>query len=242
MHNVITSLQQALFPYYEASSSERTQAEHLWNQARIVIGEAQGRLRAQSAFDVEQHTEVIQDFGKSLITTFDMQGLKEVLAQGLPALGIQSCALALYEDPQPHAYPQPAPEWSQLLLAYDEQGQRDVTSPACRFRSRHFFPPHLLPQDRRSTLLVEALYFRDQQIGFMTLEMGPRKGAVYSLLRSQISSALQGALLVERIRDRTAEIARRNAEVERQKYILDAFLANVPDAIFLKIVTAGLSA
>jgi PAS domain S-box-containing protein len=50
---------------------------------------------------------------------------------------------------------------------------------------------------------------------------------VYSLLRSQISSALQGALLVERIQERTAEIA-------RQKYVLDTFLANVPDSIYFK--------
>jgi len=46
-------------------------------------------------------------------------------------------------------------------------------------------------------------------------------------LRGVISSALQGALLVERVRERSAELA-------RQQYILDSFMENVPDFIYFK--------
>ena len=37
----------------------------------------------------------------------------------LPRLDVPSAYLALYEDPQPYEYPQPAPEWSRLMLAYN---------------------------------------------------------------------------------------------------------------------------
>ena len=36
-------------------------------------------------------------------------------------MGIPSCYLALYENPQPYTYLQPAPEWSRLMLAYNDQ-------------------------------------------------------------------------------------------------------------------------
>jgi PAS domain S-box-containing protein len=75
--------------------------------------------------------------------------------------------------------------------------------------------------------VVEALYFQDQQLGFALFEAGPRDGKIYETLRDQISSALQGALLVQRVRERSAELA-------RQQYILDTFMENVPDRIYFK--------
>jgi light-regulated signal transduction histidine kinase (bacteriophytochrome) len=49
-------------------------------------------------------------------------------------------------------------------------------------------------------------------------EVGPREGAVYETLRSQISSALQGALLVQRVQERSAELEVANKELEAFSY------------------------
>jgi PAS domain S-box-containing protein len=40
--------------------------------------------------------------------------------------------------------------------------------------------------------------------------------------------------LEQRVKERTAEIARQNAEITRQKYILDTFMATVPNRIYFK--------
>jgi PAS domain S-box-containing protein len=76
-------------------------------------------------------------------------------------------------------------------------------------------------------MVVESLYFQEHQIGFVLFEMGPREGKIYDVLRGEISSALQGAILVQRVQERSAEVL-------RQTYILETFMANVPDSIYFK--------
>jgi GAF domain-containing protein len=51
--------------------------------------------------------------------------------------------------------------------------------------------------------VVEPLYFQENQLGFVLLEVGPHEGSVYELLRGQISSVLQGASLIEQAESRT---------------------------------------
>ena len=47
----------------------------------------------------------LREIGQELITTFDIVGLANVLEERLPALGIPSCYLALYEEGEPaHSY------------------------------------------------------------------------------------------------------------------------------------------
>jgi rsbT co-antagonist protein RsbR len=89
--------------------------------------------------------------------------------------------------------------------------------------------------------VVEALHFRDNQLGFVLLEAGPRDGTVYEVLRAQISSALEGALLLQerqqaeealekayaevesKVEERTAELEREIVERERlQEEIIEA--------------------
>jgi len=41
-------------------------------------------------------------------------------------------------------------------------------------------------------------------------------------------------LLVQRIQQNAAELTRKNAELIRNQYILDTFMANVPDSIYFK--------
>jgi hypothetical protein len=66
-----------------------------------------------------------------------------------------------------------------------------------RFSSQQLLPQEFWPQNRPYMMVVEPLYFRKNQIGFVLFEVGPRDGNVYEALRSGISSALQGALLVQ---------------------------------------------
>jgi len=47
----------------------------------------------------------------------------------------------------------------------------------------------MLPQDSLSAFDVEALFFHEEQIGFVMFEIGPRDGDVYATLREHLSSA-----------------------------------------------------
>lgn len=232
-HDLISTLRRLMLP--DLDPAERVCAEDLWNQARVLIGETAQRVQASQTVQAKQQAQLLREIGAKLITTFDVAQLMHRLAEILPGLGVTSCYLALYDtesETKPaesdHAiFLPPAPEWSRLILAYHEHGRIALESGGQPFRSAELVPSNVLPQDRRYSLVLEPLFFQEHQIGFMLLETGPREGSVYEALRVEISSALQGDLLVQRVQERTVEITRQN-------YILDTFMETVPDSIYFK--------
>lgn len=203
--NAISTLRQQTLPWM-GEKDVAARAEDLWQQARVMIGKTAERAQAFQQLQAEQRADQLLDVSQTLITTFDMGKLMDVLTGRLPQLGIPSCYLALYENPRPYRYPQPVPEWSRLMLAYAEKGRIGLESGGRRFRSRELVPEGLWPQDRQFSLVVEPLFFQENQLGFVLFEAGPREGTIYETLRAQISSALQGAMLVQRVERRSAQL------------------------------------
>jgi PAS domain S-box-containing protein len=219
--NVISSLRRGTLPYLE-NSQLLLKAEDLWLQAQVMVGETAQQAQRYQAAQIEHQTRVLNEIRAALITTFDLNDLMDTLARELPRLGIPSCYLSLYENPQKPL------ELSRLTLAYDTQrGRLDQETGNLVFPSPRLVPEEMLPQDRRYSLVTEALYFREQQLGFILFEAGPREGPIYVMLREEISSALQGARLVQRVQEHSAELT-------RQQYVLDAFMENIPDRVYFK--------
>lgn len=209
--DVISVLRRELLPALD--SRTRLQAEDLLGQARVVIGEAVQRAQISRQLQAERQTRVLRDLGQALITAFDVDKLADVLAERLPDLGIESCYLALYENPADSL------EAARLVLAFREGSRADLGTAGQGFPSRQLVPSDLLPA-RRYSLLVEPLYFQTDPLGFVVFEVGPYDGDIYEVLRGHISSALKGALLF-----REAHEARLVAE--RADQIKTRLLANV---------------
>jgi anti-anti-sigma regulatory factor len=151
-----------------------------------------------------------------LITTLNVNALTDTMASELPGQGVPSCYLALFEDPKPYQYPDPAPEWARLILAYDPRGRTQLDWPGQRFPARRLIPDELWPQDRACSFVLLSLHFQEEQIGFVLFESGSRKGRMYETLGTQISSALKGALLLRAREEADAALERAYAEVEQQ--------------------------
>jgi len=185
--------------------------EALLSQARLAVNEAAQQSWAYWKWQADRQAEKISETSRALLTSFDIRQLINVLAEQLPRLGIPSAYLALYD-------PQPAD--ARLVLAYTEQGRAVLENGGRRFKRNEIVPPDLLPRHRRYSLVVEPLYFQEKSIGFAVFEIGPRDGSVYELLRSNLSSAVQGALLFE-------EIQQARLTAEKADRIKTRLLANV---------------
>ena len=169
----------------------------------------------------------MNEIAAALATNFDqITSLADILARELPRLGISRGYLSLYEDPQPYCYPQPAPEWSRLVLSFDEESPSRFAPGWVGSKMDDGFLPdswcHLdiLPRHKPYSLIVQALYFQNEQIGFTVFADGPDEGAIYDLLRTQMSSALKGDQLFQK-----AQQARLAAE--QADRIKTRLLANV---------------
>lgn len=233
--------------------NQTLQAERLLRKAQVFIGEEERKVWTQQIQRRERQNVELRTISQSLITTFDIEKLIEVIADSLPRLDIPSCYLVLYENPQAYSYPQPTPEWSRLILAYDKKQRMILESNGRRFRSHLLLPDGILAQNRRYTMIIAPLYFQDEQIGFILFERGQQAGDIYEILRGQISSALKGALLLkahkqaeekirqhrdqldELVQERTVELTRANEylhqEIAERERIEEALI----EQQFLKI-------
>jgi PAS domain S-box-containing protein len=233
----LSTLRQHLLPHLDEGSL--SQAEALCLQARVLIGETAQRAQGYRTLQAEVHTRTLWEVGAALITTLDLADSLDVLAEGLPRVGIPSAYLALYEDPQPYAYPQSAPGWSRLMLAYDEANTSgsegdskgttrvDLGVEGRRFPSHRLVPEDLLPQDRQYCLVVRPLFFQQNQIGFVLFEAGTRELATCEMLSTQISSTLQGARLLEDQR-------RAEETLVEERNLLRTLIDNLPEYVFAK--------
>lgn len=188
-HTVISTLRSNVLTFLEESLL--TRAENLFQQARVVIGEASQRVQAFERLQAEQRARILSDLNQMLSATIDSMELLDILANALPLLNIPRCYLSLYEDPSTPT------GWSRLVMAYDEQGKISLYSVRSRFCSPELAPAGVLPIDRRFSLVLEPLYFRNDQLGFVLFEADSHQEEIYEILRGQISGALKRTRLAE---------------------------------------------
>jgi PAS domain S-box-containing protein len=207
-HVVLSVLRRHVLPCL--GGAEVLRAEDLWQQARVMIGETAKRIEMHQTWRKTQQARMLGEIEGDLITTFDLTGLMNILIERLPRLGIPSCYVSLYEDPAAPA------AWARLILAYSEQGPVALEAGGWRFPSRHLVPEGLLPRDRRYNLVVAPLYFQRDQLGFVVFGVERRDGDIYEILRRELSSALQGVLLVQSREEARKALAQAYAGVEEQ--------------------------
>ncbi|MBN2004024.1 MAG: SpoIIE family protein phosphatase [Anaerolineae bacterium] len=227
----LSAMRRRVVPCLEMQA--RMQAEELLQQARVMLAVIVEQVGARQALRVKQQASVLHEVSRALSTTFEMEKLMDVLADGLPRLGIPRACLSLYEGEETGG-------WSRLMLAYAREGRAALAVNGQRFPSGELAPETVWPQERCS-FVVKPLYSQENQLGFILCEIGPQEGMVYETLGMQISSALYGVILVQEQKRAKADLAQayeklqeHSAELARQKYILDTFMANVPDSIYFK--------
>ena len=199
---------------YVSNVPEKVEA--LISQARVVVEEVVQRAQAYAQWRTDREAENLRETNRALLTTFDINQLTDVLAERLPALGIPSVYLVTYEQPTDAE----VPEYACLMLAYTDHERAVVGQEGLRFTTYQIIPPNFLPQGRRYSLVVEPLYFQDKSLGYVVFEIGPHDGNTYELLRNNLSSALQGAMLFQ-------EIQQARLAAEKADRIKTRLLANV---------------
>ncbi len=198
-HSVISVHRCQVLPYLSEKDHLR-RAEDLWQQARLIISQAIYRMQAYQEYQSNQQADVLRRIGQTLITTFDVTDSVEALTNGLPELGFPGCYLALYD------FPEQPETWSNLLFAYNDDGPIDIPRGGFRYPSLQLIPQKMRPSHQSYSGVIVPIYFREQQLGFVLFEAGPSDGAIYENLRGQISSMLQGALLIQQVQQHTAQL------------------------------------
>ena len=202
----LSVLREKLLPLVRGDAKRWMRLEDIWQRLRVLLTDAVDREQRGLRTEAERSASILTDTSESLITSFDVESLPRSLADRLPALGIRSCFLALYDG-----WGNPPPG-SRLIVAYDRGRLLELPEGGLLFDTADLAPPAIL-QERRRAMVVEPLFFENTQLGFALLELGPRRRVVYELLRELVSAALHGAQLMRRVAHEAA--ARQKAEQQR---------------------------
>lgn len=163
--------------------------EDLFGQARILVGEAAVREYSFHQWQRDRKAEDVRALTRSFQGAPNPAQLAEILSRRLPDLGFRSGWLV-------HSEPRETAGRSVVLGGFTEHGRVALPPGGLAFSGRSVVPPGLLP-NRRWTLVVEPLYFRDQSLGYLVLEEAAVGPEVYEELRSAVSTAMKTALLLE---------------------------------------------
>jgi signal transduction histidine kinase/DNA-binding LacI/PurR family transcriptional regulator/AraC-like DNA-binding protein len=186
----------------------RLRIENLVQQARVVLGESARRYYAYRLIQADDKLHILGEISQSLSVTTSQADLIDVLERSLRLLNIPSCYLFLYENPaEPVGL-------ARFVFAYENHCRVPIEAENAVFPNYQLLPPGLLSDKDLHDLVVEPIFFREDQLGYAVFEANPREEAIYEILGGQISASLKRTLLAERS-DRLfneALEARKNAE------------------------------
>ncbi|MBN1312245.1 MAG: substrate-binding domain-containing protein [Anaerolineae bacterium] len=217
-HEVLSVLRMKALPYKQ--SGVTTDINELLYRGRVLITDiterAHSNLRAQAEANILLQSEIIRDINAEA----DIQRIGDILAQGLPRLGIRTCALVLYEGE-----PIPSP-FSRLIMACQDGKRLELKSGGVLFSTEQLLPADVFLDCKPPFLMLHPLVARELQVGFMLMEVLPEYRSMlntYEGFSEQIGSALHKALLQQQIEETNRDLQQGTVELEEANTRLEQF-------------------
>jgi signal transduction histidine kinase/DNA-binding response OmpR family regulator/ABC-type sugar transport system substrate-binding protein len=157
----------------------RRQVENILDQARLIIGETARSHYARHLIRQAEVANQVESMTAQFLAARDEAEIFQVLAAGLPNVGIQHAAVAFYEGEQDDPV-----AWSVLQTSHERLPDR------CRFLSRQFPPEGLYAEDEPFRLALLPLQVQEDVSGFVAFDAGslePCAGIV-----GHLAAALRG--------------------------------------------------
>ncbi len=184
------------------------QAENLFQQARMLVGELSQRAQAFRRLQFEQQEELLSNFGFSMAPAITLEDIGEAISLNFPKLGLKRWYVMYYSDVSaPGSISSPPPESYRLLLQY-EQNKFQIPQEKSAIATGRLVPRGKTPEDHRYTAIVMPLALAGNRFGFMWTEIGSTDWDVYVRLKNLLSSALLRTMLVQQREQAQSEVER----------------------------------
>jgi len=190
-HEIISTLRQFAISQLTDTTS-RLRVENLVQQARVVIGESSRRHYAYQVLRADEKLHNLGEISQRLSVVTSISEMTDVLESSLRMLNIPSCYLFLYEDPlNPEGL-------ARFVFSYENHRRVFFNAQGQVFPFRQLLPDNFLDSTTQHSLVVEPLFFREDQLGYAIFEADPQEEAIYEILGGQISASLKRTILTER--------------------------------------------
>jgi len=191
--------------------------EDIIQNTSLCIADVSARVQALRRMEADSRSAKLRDAGQSLASAYDLKQLLNVIRTEVVKLNVKSCWLSLYKNPS-----MSLKEYVCVLMVVDG---KKVDGDEISFSNANIVPPGHLTIDKPESFLVEPLFFKNEQIGFITFQIGEcRDGMVYEMLRKHISSALKGAILMKKVQEQALALESANHQLQKLRDAEHAYL------------------
>ena len=212
----MSSLNQLTASLVKDVESSRRMAD-LWRRTNMLLGRIGSLSISYTKLQEEHLAEPLRYTNQALLTTYDMSSLMETIWDRFPDIGIHTCVISLFDDPED------CRKKARFMLSYNTEGRIDTADEANQpYPAVDLFPEGFLEVDRRQELVVNSLYFRDKIFGYLVLGMYNLDTEMCETLATQISAAIQGANAFQELKEADEVIRRRSVQVEALNTIISA--------------------
>jgi sigma-B regulation protein RsbU (phosphoserine phosphatase) len=170
----------------------------------------------------EEHTLHLYRVYQQMITSLNVESLREITNYAMPRLQINNCYISTYVDAKAGLR-----GGMQPVVAF-EDGKNAIADNQAAFDAAQILPgAGLAGQDKRFSFGVHALFFEHDQIGYAVYDMSHNiNSSIYEILTGQLISLLKGSTLLDAVKNyakdleaevlqRTADLQKKTEEVER---------------------------
>jgi serine phosphatase RsbU (regulator of sigma subunit)/DNA-binding LacI/PurR family transcriptional regulator len=193
--------------------------EEIIQSANLAIADAAARAQAHRRLDTERQSSLLRSAGQAIASAFDFEQLLDVIANELVKLDIGGCWLTLFENPL-----SPLGQFN-LALSMQDGIKQELEDGHYTFKAPDLSPKGIIPYGKPRSLLVEPLFFRNEQIGFVVFYIAQcRNGLTYEILRQHISSALKGSLLMKKVQEQSLALEVANQQLQKLRDAEHAYL------------------
>jgi signal transduction histidine kinase/DNA-binding LacI/PurR family transcriptional regulator len=195
IEDLVSIFRKTLLPYLVGDKGVLLWAENLFQQAQVVLQEKKTIIWAYDEIDSKQINFILQEISRELITRFNMENILNVLAVNLSRLQIPNCFIYLfmnvYTQDQLFEYCLPVLEYS---------NETRTISPARQFGpAKQNLSKVTSSFHRAFAMNALLLHVGDMYIGFALMEPGPLDERVYQVLNLNISVAMLGVMLLNKM-------------------------------------------
>jgi diguanylate cyclase (GGDEF)-like protein len=183
-------------------------ADNLFQAASIVICDAVQRTGASSSFLSFVQSDSLEHLAEDLMSNLDWKIQMDALYKFLPEVNIKRGYISIYEERKSPL------KSSRLILGFNGEHRAEVGKQGLPFNTLDILPKPLMQdlKTERFNVVVMALHQGDNPLGYGVFDFEDKVNKIYEIVRYNIGVALNGALLVENIKNQAFDLERQVEE------------------------------
>jgi signal transduction histidine kinase len=193
IEDFVSNLRKLFLPYLADLKRESVWVEDLFHQGRIVIEEKATNLLGHHEVKTQYRNQTLYMISQEMMTTFNIQKLMDVLELSLPRFNIPSCYLFLFNRGKEFIND------STPVFQYTNNRRIEIKNEA-QITFKDFI------QNFPHSILAYLLSVNNEYLGVVLFEPGLLDEQIYFTLSVLISTALKGAILIEKLENTNLEL------------------------------------